>query len=134
MCAQSLSRVRLFAIPWTVACQAPPSRGISRQESWSGLPFPPPGDLPDPGFLFSQSNRNTPLFGYFKKKLVRYKSSGEQRVLLRHVIVHIGHVRAVSYLVRFSLDTSLIVVNIIYLPSEIYNLSLSHIALLSPFR
>ena len=69
-----------------------------------------------------------------KKKLVRYKSSGEQRVLLRHVIVHIGHVRAVSYLVRFSLETSLIVVNIIYLPSEIYNLSLSHIALLSPFR
>ena len=65
---------------------------------------------------------------------MRYKSSGEQRVLLRHVIVHIGHVRAVSYLVRFSLETSLIVVNIIYLPSEIYNLSLSHIPLLSPFR
>ena len=35
--------------PWTVAHQAPPSMGFSRQENWSGLPFPPPGDLPDPG-------------------------------------------------------------------------------------
>ena len=44
-----LSRVRLFATPWTVAYQAPPSRGFSRQECWSGLPFPSPGDLPDLG-------------------------------------------------------------------------------------
>ena len=43
-----LSRVRLFATPWTVAYQAPPSVGFSRQEYWSGLPFPSPGDLPDP--------------------------------------------------------------------------------------
>ena len=35
--------------PWTVAHQAPPSMGFSRQEYWSGLPFPSPGDLPDPG-------------------------------------------------------------------------------------
>ena len=35
--------------PWTVACQAPLSIGFSRQEYWSGLPFPSPGDLPDPG-------------------------------------------------------------------------------------
>ena len=34
---------------WTVACQAPLSMGFSRQQYWSGLPFPPPGDLPDPG-------------------------------------------------------------------------------------
>ena len=46
---KSLSRVRLFATPWTVAHQAPPSMGFSRQEYWSGLPFPSPGDLPDPG-------------------------------------------------------------------------------------
>ena len=46
---KSLSRVRLFATPWTVAYQAPPSMGFSRQEFWSGLPFPSPGDLPDPG-------------------------------------------------------------------------------------
>ena len=46
---KSLSRVRLFATPWTVAHQAPPSMGFSRQEYWSGLPFPSPGDLPKPG-------------------------------------------------------------------------------------
>ena len=41
--------IRLFATLWTVAYQAPPSMGFSRQEYWSGLPFPSPGDLPDPG-------------------------------------------------------------------------------------
>ena len=46
---KSLSRVRLFVTPWTVAYQASPSMGFSRQEYWSGLPFPSPGDLPDPG-------------------------------------------------------------------------------------
>jgi len=44
-----LSRVWLFATPWTIAYQAPPSIRFSRQEYWSGLPFPSPGDLPDPG-------------------------------------------------------------------------------------
>ena len=43
----SLSRV-LFGNPWTVAYQAPPSMGFSRREYWSGLPFPSPGDLPNP--------------------------------------------------------------------------------------
>ena len=38
-----------LAIPWTVAHQAPLSMGFSRQQYWSGLPFPSPGDLPDPG-------------------------------------------------------------------------------------
>ena len=46
---KSLSRIRLFATPWTVAHQAPLSMGFSRQEYWSGLPFPSPGDLPNPG-------------------------------------------------------------------------------------
>ena len=46
---KSLSRVRLFTTPWGVAYQAPPSVGFSRQEYWSGLPFPSPGDLPNPG-------------------------------------------------------------------------------------
>ena len=46
---KSLSRVRLFTTPWTVAYQAPRSMGFSRQEYWSGLPFPSPGDLPNPG-------------------------------------------------------------------------------------
>ena len=44
------SHVWLFATLWTVAGQAPLSMGFSRQEYWSGLPRPPPGDLPDPGF------------------------------------------------------------------------------------
>ena len=46
---KSLSHVRLFATPWTVAYQASPSMGFSRQEYWSGLPFPSPGDLLNPG-------------------------------------------------------------------------------------
>ena len=46
---KSLSRVRLFVTPWTVAYQAPLSMGFSRQEYWSGLPFPSPWNLPDPG-------------------------------------------------------------------------------------
>ena len=43
------SRVRLFATPWTVARQASPSMGFPRQEHWNGLPFPSPGDFPNPG-------------------------------------------------------------------------------------
>ena len=46
---KSLSRVRLFVTPWTVADQAARSMGFSRQGCWSRLPFPSPGDLPDPG-------------------------------------------------------------------------------------
>ena len=46
---KSLSRVQFFATPWIVAHQAPPSMGFSRQEYWSGLPCPSPGDLPNPG-------------------------------------------------------------------------------------
>ena len=46
---QSLSCVQLFATPWTVAHQAPLSMGFPRQEDWIGLPFPSPGELPDPG-------------------------------------------------------------------------------------
>ena len=46
---KSLSRVLLFVTPQTVAYQASPSMGFSRQESWSAVPFPSPGDLPNPG-------------------------------------------------------------------------------------
>ena len=49
MKVKSLSRVQLFVTPWTVAYQASPSMGFSREEHWSGLPFPSPGDLPNPG-------------------------------------------------------------------------------------
>ena len=46
---KSLSCVQLFGTPWTLAYQASPSMGFSRHEYWSGLQFPSPGDLPDPG-------------------------------------------------------------------------------------
>ena len=48
-CACLLSRVRLFVTTWTVAHQAPLSMGFSRQEQWTGLPFPPQEDIPNPG-------------------------------------------------------------------------------------
>ena len=49
MCALSLGHAQLFATAWTIAHQAPLSMDVFRQEYWSGLPFPPPRDLPDPG-------------------------------------------------------------------------------------
>ena len=49
MNVKSLSHVQLFATPWTVAYQGPLSMGFSRQEYWSGLPFPAPEDLHNPG-------------------------------------------------------------------------------------
>ena len=49
MHSETLSHVQLFATPWTVAHQAPLSMGFSWQEYWSGVPFPLPGNLPDPG-------------------------------------------------------------------------------------
>ena len=48
-CPQSLSCIWLFATPWTVACHAPLSMGFSRQEYWSALVFPPPGERPNAG-------------------------------------------------------------------------------------
>ena len=51
-CTRELSREVMsysFAVPWTAAHRGPLSMGFSRQEYWSGLPFPSPGDLPDPG-------------------------------------------------------------------------------------
>ena len=49
VCVQWLSHVQFFEVPWTVVHQATLSMELSRQEYWSGLPFPPPWDLPDPG-------------------------------------------------------------------------------------
>ena len=53
MKVKSLSCVRLFETLWTIARQAPLFMGFSRQEYWSGLPFPSPGDLPNPGIKLS---------------------------------------------------------------------------------
>ena len=92
-----LCHVRLFVTPWTVAYQAPLYMEFSRQEYWSGLPFPSPGDLPDPGIepgsLALQANAlpSEPpgkLFSYgllfFKMVLIlapkqTYRSMGQNR-------------------------------------------------------
>ena len=69
-----LSRVWLFTIPWTIAYQAPPSMEFSRQEYCSGLPFPSPGDLPDPRIkprsptLQADALPSEPQIGYPWKK------------------------------------------------------------------
>ena len=75
---KALSRVRLFTTPWTVAHQAAPSMGFSRQENWSGLPSPSPGDLSNPGIepgspalqadLFTVRATREALLGLKKKK------------------------------------------------------------------
>ena len=70
----SLRHVRLFATPWTAAHQAPPSTGFSRQEYQSRLPFPPPGELPNPGIkpmspalqADSLPSELLPLYRYWK--------------------------------------------------------------------
>ena len=49
MKVKSLSHDQLLVTPWTAAYQAPPSMGFSKQEYWSGVPLPSPGDLPNPG-------------------------------------------------------------------------------------
>ena len=61
------SRVLPFATPRTIAYQAPQSMGFSRQEYWSGLPFPSPGDLPDPGIdliLIFESGRYSKILSF----------------------------------------------------------------------
>ena len=65
MCVCVLSHVRLFPMPWTVARQAPQTMEFSRQEYWSGLPFPTPGDLPDPGMEPTSPLSSTLAGGFF---------------------------------------------------------------------
>ena len=91
---KSLSRVQL-RLPWTVAYQAPPSMGFSRQEYWSGLPFPSPVDLPDPGikpwspaFQADTLTSEPPGKSLNAKKQTGYPQSSESCVthpLLKHL-------------------------------------------------
>ena len=74
-----LIRVRLFATPWTVAYQAPPSMGFSRQEYWSGLPLPSPGDLPNPGI--------EPGSPAFQADALTSKPPGKPRILLLSLLL-----------------------------------------------
>ena len=76
-----LSSFWLFATPWTAAHQAPPSMGFSRQEYWSGLPFPFPGDLPDPGIEpRSPALQSLYHLSYREMKKSRQRSKSEERV------------------------------------------------------
>ena len=83
--AQSLRRVRLFGTLWTVALQVPVSMGFHRQEYWSGLPFPTPEDLPDPG-IKPVSPASPALAGRLstteppEKPVVRQKKKAHKRV------------------------------------------------------
>ena len=74
-CVHSVSLVQLFVAPWTVAHKTPLSMEFSRQEHWSGLPFPPPGDLPNPGIKLSFLMCPVLAGGFFTtgKYLPRYK-------------------------------------------------------------
>ena len=69
MRAQSFRRVQLFETPWTVARQAPLSMRFSRQEYWSGLPFPSPGNLPDRRIELSSLTASALAGGFFTTKL-----------------------------------------------------------------
>ena len=84
---KSLSRVRLFATLWTVAYQAPLSMGFSRQQCWSGLPFPSPGDLPnpkiEPGSPALQADAFLPIFGIVSLDNFSRSSGGEKPWWLR---------------------------------------------------
>ena len=67
-----LSCVRLFATPWTVACQAPLPMEFSKQGYWSGLPFPSPGDRPNPGIESMALAYPTLACGFFTTSAICY--------------------------------------------------------------
>ena len=71
VCAQLHPTFWLFVTPWTVARQAPLSTGFPRQEYWSGLPCPPPGDLPDPGIEPSSPSSPALARGFFAASATR---------------------------------------------------------------
>ena len=79
LCAQMLSHVQLCATPWTVAHQSPLSMGFSRQDSWSGLLCPLPGDLPDPG-IKRISPWSPALAGEFFTTCTTWKAQDHQGV------------------------------------------------------
>ena len=80
------SSVQLFATLWTAALQAPLSMGFSRQAYWSGLPFPSPGDLPDPGIKPTSLISPALAGGFFSPRAIcNYSTSiSEQTVVSLH--------------------------------------------------
>ena len=107
---KSLSHIRLFATPWTVAYQTSPSMGFSRQEYWSGLLFPSPEDLPDPGIkpalqvdslltepLDYNSNECSTASGLLRRKM---EWGGVKRELVRVKAQVSGHAPDVHQLIQ----------------------------------
>ena len=82
---KSLSRVQLFATPWTVAYQAPLSMGFSRQECWSGLPFSSPRDLPDPGIEL----RSPTLQADAARALIFSELVAQLQAWCTHCLIHV---------------------------------------------
>ena len=89
LCAKLLQSCPTLCNPWTVACQAPPSIGFSRQEYWSGLPCPPPWDLPEPGikpmFLMSPALAG----GFFTSTTARFQLKSIVNVLAQSALTKI---------------------------------------------
>ena len=77
---KSLRRVGLFVTPWTVAHQAPLSMGFPRQEYWSGLPFPPPGHLPNLGMEPTSPASPALAGGFFTTELPGKPFAEDSRV------------------------------------------------------
>ena len=86
------SRARLFVALWTVVCQAPLSKGTSWQEYWSGMPCPPPGDLPDPGM------EPISLYVSYTGRQVLYHSAWEALI---QVSIHVFKMRRVRMVTIF---------------------------------
>ena len=82
-----LSRVQVFATPWTVACQAPLSMKFSRQDCWSGLPFPSSGDLPNPGIEPPSLVSPTLAGRFFTSRVTREA----QQLIICHIYFFINH-------------------------------------------
>ena len=100
MCVQSLSRVRLFVIPWTAAYQAPLSMGFSRQEYWRGLPCPPPEDLPSPGI--EPTSLLSPLLQVHSLPL---SQQGRPRGYMYSIVNHVMYYLYVSFLIKNYFDS-----------------------------
>ena len=81
-----LSCVRLSAALWTVAHQTPLSMGFPRQEYWSGLPFPPPGDLPNPGI--EPASPGSPALA---DRIFYHLATWEGHTLIKHYLILSSH-------------------------------------------
>ena len=99
-CLVQFSHVQLFATPWTVACQAPLFMGFSRQEYWTELLCPPPGDLLEPGaepmfpvsllcrwILLPTEASGKPIEGTYRYKLLIYSTGNLEGSFWNHIII-----------------------------------------------